>query len=984
MKIKNVFFVLSFCLSFAWWAQGAQRTAAEAREMVEGWLALSGNSPLHVQLSGDITAEEAIAQADGTVVGYVFYLSPQGFVVTSADDTVEPVVAFAKKGGNVLDPEGPLATILTQDLPARLAFAQDRRGMLPGISPETAKWARFRDRAVEQRGGTLQPKMTQLKNDPADLRVAPFVQSKWDQGNAGSGRCYNYYTPNNYPCGCTATSWAQMMRYYQYPTAGIGVIARTIAVNGLSQSASTRGGNGAGGAYQWGLMPFEPAGSSEGERQAIGALTYDIGVAISGVPNGLTTSYSSGGTSAYMPPHILRDVFGYASAFRFGGTVNRENAINANLDARMPVNLAISGPGGGHAVVCDGYGFQGGTAYHHLNLGWGGYEDAWYTIDSVDTIPYLFNTLTYVYANVSPGTTGEIISGRVLDNNGQPIANADVTLTPGNLTTQSDASGVYAFAGCPPNTAHTLVAQKGGYSFVPLAVTTGASVDLSTTCGNRWGNTLTGVMSGSYVLASGSVKTGDGTPLAGVTLAFAPGGSTTSTDAGGNFTQALPAGWSGTVTPVLANGYSDPAHYTLNNLTAPMSGLDFTVVRIAYVNAAASGNGSGASWQNAYTSLASALAGTSASIEIWVAKGTYTPPEGNRQNAFYFSPGQKVFGGFNGTETRREQRNWRASPTILSGDIGTKGLVADNCYNVIRGAAGAMVDGCVITGGYADIQINSGTYDQLAQGRGAAVFIWDTPSSDGNSFVVNHCVISNHYAVAQGGALFRCIVRNSIVTGNQGIFAAGSGSIFENCTLTGNTPGAWPVLSGTARNCIIYSNPPVNGSSYYSAALTAQFCCHDVTIAGGAALGSTSANNITVNPLLVTTLPAVPYIIAANSPCRNAGTTLPWMNGATDFFGDPRVSGAGPDIGAYEIQTVHPVFAAAAPAGVPLLGPSGFAVSFNTRYGWRYTLKTSTNLTHWTSVPFATDISGDGSLKTVIDPNTSIPSKFYRVVADPL
>jgi len=985
MKTQNVFFFFAFFFFALLWGgaaetQAAQCTAAEAREMVEGWLALSRNAPLQERLSGMIGAEEAITQADGTVVGYLFNLRPEGFVVVSADDAVEPVIAFSSRGRDALAPEGPLAALVAQDLPARLAFARSRQRGGQGVPAETEKWARYR---AEASGG-----MTRGNGlaDLPDLRVAPLMRSSWNQGQVNNTRnCYNYYTPNNWVCGCVSTSWGQIMRYHRHPATGIGVITRTILVNGLSRSASTRGGDGAGGPYQWDLMPLTPhAGHTEAQLQAVGALTCDIGVAISVGPagSGTITEYIEPNlTSSYMPPHIMQDVFNYASTFRFDGGVDRERAINTNLDAGMPVNVALYG----HAVVCDGYGFQGGTAFHHLNMGWGGLDDAWYTLGApITTTYYIFNGFDYIYANISPGTVGEIVSGRVLDAGGQPIANATVTLTPGNRTAHSDGNGIYAFTGLPANTAHTLTAQKDGYTFSPLTVTTGQSQSYGTSCGNRWGNTLTGTLSGGYTLASGNVANPDGIPVPGITVAFSSGGGAALTDANGNFRHALPLGWTGTAGPSLAQGYSDPAQYVLGNLNAPLSGLDFEVTRMAFVNAAATGDGSGTSWQNAYTTLTAAIENTPAVMEIWVAKSTYTPNEGHRMSAFYVAPGQKTFGGFNGTETRREQRDWIANPTLLSGDIGTKGIATDNCYNVIRGAAGARVDGFIITGGYADDYVN-GTHpiDVFARGRGAAAFIWDNPSTDDTSFLLNHCVVSNNYAAGQGSALFRCLVRNSLVTANNSAsvsgsgFAVGNGSTFENCTITGNTSYLSPVLLGTAKNCIIYGNAAVGGASFYTSAVTATFCCHDIP---SGSLVSGSGNNITSNPLLQSGLPALPFIIATNSPCVNAGTMLPWMDTqAVDFFGDPRVSGIAPDIGAYEIQATHPPLLITKPAGGGLLSPSGFSVAFKTRYGWRYTLKTSTDLINWTPVAALSNIPGNGSMMTFIDPDTSVPKKFYRV-----
>ena len=42
--------------------------------------------------------------------------------------------------------------------------------------------------------------------------------------------------------------------------------------------------------------------------------------------------------------------------------------------------------------------------------------------------------------------------------------------------------------------------------------------------------------------------------------------------------------------------------------------------------------------------------------EVWVANGTYKP-ETFRSDVFLFTPNVSVYGGFNGTETQRDQKN---------------------------------------------------------------------------------------------------------------------------------------------------------------------------------------------------------------------------------------------------------------------------------------------------------------------------------------
>ena len=86
----------------------------------------------------------------------------------------------------------------------------------------------------------------------------------------------------------------------------------------------------------------------------------------------------------------------------------------------------------------------------------------------------------------------------------------------------------------------------------------------------------------------------------------------------------------------------------------------------------------GRSWATAYSTLQEGLntaglrAGlpSSAPVEVWVAAGAYKPTDsGDRAASFRLVPGVGLFGGFAGTETERDQRDWTQNETILSGAI---------------------------------------------------------------------------------------------------------------------------------------------------------------------------------------------------------------------------------------------------------------------------------------------------------------------------
>lgn len=130
-----------------------------------------------------------------------------------------------------------------------------------------------------------------------------------------------------------------------------------------------------------------------------------------------------------------------------------------------------------------------------------------------------------------------------------------------------------------------------------------------------------------------------------------------------------------------------------------------------YVNQNASGANTGASWQDAFTDLQSALQVAEAGDTVWVAAGTYWPtPTTDRTISFRPRSGVALFGGFAGHETSVDQRDWETNATILSGEIGAPGFV-DNSHHVLyynEADANTILDGLVVTLGYAFSPVGGG------------------------------------------------------------------------------------------------------------------------------------------------------------------------------------------------------------------------------------------------------------------------------------
>ena len=458
-------FAFAACLCAVLLAAGVQARpvdAAQAERAARAWLA-RGAAP--AQIAGRPVAA-VTTRTDGSARMHVAKMAGGGYVVLSADDRIAPIIAFADSGDlPAPDARHPLWALLTQDLACRAAAAEGdadtgaaRRllGAAASRTPEQRRW----DALLDASGGTTL--LAASKPSVPDPRVDSLVATRWDQGAVGNQNVYNYYTPGNYPCGCVATATAQVMKYFAWPRNAVSDLSfDECEVDGVKTTCTMKGG-----VYDWSNMPDVPTGDiTDAQAAAIGKLTYDIGCAVwmSWGPNG-------SGASVYSARLRLLDTFRYKSCegvrFLDGSypyTLARcKQVVIPCLDYRSPVVMSISG-NVGHAVVVDGYGYAGDDFYMHVNCGWGGLGDAWYCPPDLSMGPYAFTAIEGFVYHILPRGTGTIVSGRVLDEAGAPIAGATVTLNRGSSVkacAETDARGIYALL-APNKATYTLIAAYG-------------------------------------------------------------------------------------------------------------------------------------------------------------------------------------------------------------------------------------------------------------------------------------------------------------------------------------------------------------------------------------------------------------------------------------------------------------------------------------------------------------------------------------------
>ena len=432
----------------------------QAKTAVRNWVRMNPQ-PMTAHFASGNGSAQTFSEG-GKVLFHVVQLEGGGFVVTSGDTQITPIIAFSDNGEFVADLQNPLYALIEKDLSKRLESTMAagtggaKRNMLrasSAITPETM-WAELLMVSDDTFGDddTPPPPKAGLQNI-SDVRVAPMLQSKWNQSGRWNGTyIWNYYTPNNYVCGCTATAVSQVMRFWKAPRTFVQQHVRTCKIEGVETDMTMKGGY-----YDWENMPLGANDISDASQcEAIGRLTYDVGVA-----SGMAWAKKGSSASLSNAADGLKNCFGFASA----DYINKGNSsgnlsgmpyanhVLGSLNARMPVVLAIylemnETWENGHAVVIDGYGYYNNVMYSHINVGYSGSGDAWYNLfgETITAGGHSWDTIWTCIVNINPDEKGRVLSGRLLDRTGAAVSGANVNVVSPSqtvLNTTSDANGIW-------------------------------------------------------------------------------------------------------------------------------------------------------------------------------------------------------------------------------------------------------------------------------------------------------------------------------------------------------------------------------------------------------------------------------------------------------------------------------------------------------------------------------------------------------------
>jgi len=382
---------------------------------------------------------------------------------------------------------------------------------------------------------------------------------------------------------------------------------------------------------------------------------------------------------------------------------------------------------------------------------------------------------------------------------------------------------------------------------------------------------------------------------------------------------------------------------------------------VIYVDTNSTIKNDGFTWKTAYNNLQDAIGKANKDDEIWVAAGIYKPTkqfggEGDRYKSFRLKENVAFYGGFEGAETKREERNWHVNKTILSGDLNGDDNnfenYMENSFHVVTGDeldSTAILDGFYITAGNANDSIwpNDGGGGMTNFNGSPTItnctFIGNAAFADGGGMrnwgnskpLINNCTFQNNRVVQEGGGLMNgpgssAIIINSKFLNNYagedggGIYNNESYTRVINCVFQNNSSGltgggVYNVNSSNTliTNCTFYQNSvDVKGGAIsnrdsdpelVNCILWNNYAPEYPEIANQESTtkvsfsavkgGYAGTGNIDSNPLFVDKS----LRLTVSSPCIDAGNNQAVPKGVNyDIDANPRIKNGTVDMGAYE------------------------------------------------------------------------------------
>ena len=355
--------------------------------------------------SNCITLESNLS---GNPIAYVFELVPVGYVITSADNTLPPVIAYSYTNECRINNESRniFLDIVRTDMEQRLEALDD-------LSPyqkqmNISLWE-------EHIAGTLSDQVLEQWPPAGSTPTGGWLEENWTQSAPFNGYCpMDLIAGSRSVAGCPAVAMGMILNFQQTTNATrfndsddyyhnyheYYWIDDDYVAHDFPSWSELNGYLDILDSLYAGHLPL--AGSDKAALvYASGAACRQVYTASSSGTFGVTQAFDAYQRFAFADCELL-----YSTSDSLFERLS-DNMINA-----LPAHLAIldSVPQYGHNVVLDGYNTDD---FYHINFGWGGSYNGWYQFP-LSGMPYNMNIIEGVVIDIgasvqsienpSPGT----------------------------------------------------------------------------------------------------------------------------------------------------------------------------------------------------------------------------------------------------------------------------------------------------------------------------------------------------------------------------------------------------------------------------------------------------------------------------------------------------------------------------------------------------------------------------------------------------
>ena len=343
------------------------------------------------------------------------------------------------------------------------------------------------------------------KNNTSLRATSYLLTALWDQEAPYWNLCKFTRGNTTYQCltGCPATSASMVMYYWKYPTTQVAAMPSytgTLEISYYTSYSFTYPALSAT-TFDWANMKDSYSSYTTAQGNAVATLMRYVG-------QGEQMMYgteAAGGSGIYTSD--TQNIVDMFTGFGYDATTCRvvqkssynesswASLIQAEMAAGRPiVFMAVSTSGGGHAFNVDGY--DSSSNKYHVNFGWSGDGNSWYSMNSFSYGGYTFNSGQQAVIGIQPPSGSSTT----------PVLNVNPTSLNMSTTVGTPVTQTFTVTGTNLNGTVYLTCEGDGFTINKTNITkTAASQGATVTV--TYNPTAVGTHTGTVTLTSSGAQT---------------------------------------------------------------------------------------------------------------------------------------------------------------------------------------------------------------------------------------------------------------------------------------------------------------------------------------------------------------------------------------------------------------------------------------------------------------------------------------------